>query len=684
MIKDKNITYYFLAVIIVLVMVLFISNFNEGFALTGPGTITQQTDSAGTTTWYFVPTPGYYGQVNLVYQLTDGSGSVAVPDSATLNIIQTYGPVSVGTTHATQTPAPYMTAIYTFTVADLVSLTSSVSPQNKTISVQNLSIAYVAQPSSPGSSLIGVDTAPVGTLTVGSGPVISGTVYGPGSVFTFTPTIVTSNNIYVTISFQLVDSVFGQTAVPGRSDTVGPTNASISFLLPYSYHTPTAIPVILSGPYYENMPITFTQQQLVGLSVADSHFNSLMPGSLSVTFPSWTFKITAVTFTRASQVNTKLVLTTLSGSPSSIGLAVDASGNISILSTRSTYFKAYQFTGTIQLDVTDIGGSGNGACSHQILRIINADGSYTNLIDNQQCPNSAGAFSTISNNVQNVNTTLNVTNGSYLNYAFFSNSSWYTWATNNDHLCSGTVISNGITVTQTNSTPLVALPGPAPVPSGQEPLNFAGKAYSGNGTCAGAANGRACSGNQCCSASGTCGGALGTYDGTYCANNSTGTNSDRSNAGQTGGSFDGAQSTVQDQRNYAGKVISASGNCGTNSACSGNQCCSDSGRCGGSLGTFDTTYCSHNFTGSSANKANGGKAAGIWDGAESPATGTSPAGSPTTSHTVCGPSVNLACDGTWANPNDPSTSLQYCGSNGTCRAAPGPGDFGAAYDCVIL
>lgn len=271
---EKKIATFFIIVICLLALALIITYLvkvykNEAFGLS-PGTLTQPTPS----TWYFVPTTGYYGNVTITYQLTDGSISAPVSDTATFSIIKTYGPVTYSNTNATLAPATSTTANFVFSVNDILSMLipSGSSP----FGIMNLT-----------TSAVNLDTNTVmtnfGTLTDSSNAaIVPNKEYLANSSFIFTPST-NIGNVQVTINFQLVDSNYGQTVAPGLAQLVTGTNASIKFLIPYIYQAPVAIPVTLTGPYYQGLPITITSSQLIGTSVGDVRYPTLTATNVNIT-----------------------------------------------------------------------------------------------------------------------------------------------------------------------------------------------------------------------------------------------------------------------------------------------------------------------------------------------------------------------------------------------------------------
>jgi hypothetical protein len=238
-----------------------------------PGTITQ----VSPTSWNFVPTPGYYGNVTLSYQLTDGSTNPPVPDTATFQVQQTYAPVTLTSQSGTLAPDSSLIAPYTFKASDLLSILGATSPQNGQIGITNIVITA--------KNNIPTDPAPpnpIGTLTANGAVYNSTTVYQPSTSFVFTPNPSNGGNITVTLSFQVVDNYVGQTIAPGLTQIVQPTNASINFVLPYTYQPPTIIPVTLSGPYYQGTPFTLSSQQLIGSSTGDVRHPTLSVSNLAI------------------------------------------------------------------------------------------------------------------------------------------------------------------------------------------------------------------------------------------------------------------------------------------------------------------------------------------------------------------------------------------------------------------
>ena len=216
--KNENILLFVILVLItILVIISYVNNRqilnkdNFGQEL-GPGIITQQTDIAGSTVWYFQPVSDYNGIINMSYTLTDGRSSV--PDSTTFNIIKTYGPIRAS---LHETLAPLSNSVFNFSVTDLINYVHAISPQGSPIGVKNL----IVEPTS------------VGTLSTSTSSINSSTIYPIGTNFIFTPnTTMVGPNTYVTISFQLVDAFVGAITGPGRTDTVSVMTSSLTFLIP--------------------------------------------------------------------------------------------------------------------------------------------------------------------------------------------------------------------------------------------------------------------------------------------------------------------------------------------------------------------------------------------------------------------------------------------------------------------
>ena len=123
-------------------------------------------------------------------------------------------------------------------------------------------------------------------------------------------------------------------------------------------------------------------------------------------------------------------------------------------------------------------------------------------------------------------------------------------------------------------------PGPAP-----EPSIF--WKVSTNNKCGPDNNHTICPGKQCCSTSGWCSGAQGTYSAHCAAEDATGW---RGYVGQDDGAFDGNPNATEPPP-FPGIhwEVSTNNKCGpehNNTICPGKQCCSTSGWCSGAQGTY--------------------------------------------------------------------------------------------------
>jgi len=303
----------FMLFILIIVLICSKSGFFEGFSqLTNPpllGSLPNPANiSPGTVVaisagnWQFIPSPGFYGQTKITYNLSDGSGNPPATDYAIINVTHTFNPIIA--TNPTITPnqitaTPGTVPNYQFHGFDLLAMLglsggeNGANINNMSIIINSFSQVYKNLPSAvPGGTLTmfqGSSSTPVVPIPItqlNSSSAIIGASLPETTLFSYNSPQNNLDYINVSIQFCIVDNTnFQMTAIPGGPIYGFSGPFTLQFQIPITYNYPIPIPVTLS--VNENGILPLSSSTLVNGTTAVPGFGyTISPiGPFSVSSP---------------------------------------------------------------------------------------------------------------------------------------------------------------------------------------------------------------------------------------------------------------------------------------------------------------------------------------------------------------------------------------------------------------